>query len=70
MKFKIAEIFEMSPDWVFARTNSAGTRSTMRLERSAKRGNQELFIFHKEKDGKFKIARYREALPRGATDSL
>jgi hypothetical protein len=42
----------------------------MRLGAVSKEGNQEHFIFHKEKDGKFKIARYREALPRGATGSL
>jgi len=58
VKFRIAEIVEMSPDWVFARTNSAGTTLNHATGGISKEGNQELFIFHKEKDGKFRIARY------------
>ena len=58
VKFKIAEIVEMSPDWVFARTNSAGTTLNHATGAISNEGNQELFIFHKEKDGKFRIARY------------
>ncbi len=58
VKFNIVEIVEMSPEWVFARTNSAGTTLNHATGATSKEGNQELFIFHKEKDGKFKIARY------------
>ena len=58
VKFKIAEIVEMSADWVFARTNSAGTTLNHVSGAISQEGNQELFIFHKEKDGKFRIARY------------
>jgi uncharacterized protein (TIGR02246 family) len=58
VKFTVAEIVEMSPEWVFARTNSAGTTLNHATGTTSKEGNQELFIFHKEKDGKFKIARY------------
>jgi uncharacterized protein (TIGR02246 family) len=58
VQFRIAEIVEMSPDWVFARTNSAGTMLNHATGAISKEGNQELFIFHKEKDGKFRIARY------------
>ena len=58
VKFQIAEIVEMIPDWVFARTNSAGTTLNHATGAISKEGNQELFIFHKEKDGKFRIARY------------
>jgi hypothetical protein len=58
VKFRIAEIVEMSPDWVFARTNSAGTTLNHATGTISNEGNQELFIFHKEKDGKFRIARY------------
>jgi uncharacterized protein (TIGR02246 family) len=58
VKFSVAEMVEMSPDWVFARTNSAGTTLNHATGTTSKEGNQELFIFHKEKDGKFKIARY------------
>jgi len=58
VKFQIAEIVEMIPDWVFARTNSAGTTLNHATGAISKEGNQELFIFRKEKDGKFRIARY------------
>jgi uncharacterized protein (TIGR02246 family) len=58
VKFNVAEIIEMSPDWVFARTNSEGTTLTHATGKTSKEANQELFIFHKEKDGKFRIARY------------
>lgn len=58
VKFNVVEIVEMSPEWVFARTNSAGTTLNHATNEVSKEGNQELFIFHKEKDGKFKIARY------------
>jgi uncharacterized protein (TIGR02246 family) len=58
VKFDVGEVVEMSPEWVFARTNSAGTTLNHATGATRKEGNQELFIFHKEKDGKFKIARY------------
>ena len=58
VKFRIAEIVEMSPDWVFARTNSAGTTLSHFNGAISSEGNQELFIFRKETDGKFRIARY------------
>jgi len=58
VKFNVAEIVEMSPDWVFARTNSAGTTLTHATGRTSTEGNQELFIFRKDRDGKFRIARY------------
>jgi uncharacterized protein (TIGR02246 family) len=58
VKFNIAEIIEMSSEWVFARTNSEGTTLTHATGKTSNEANQELFIFHKEKDGKFKIARY------------
>jgi uncharacterized protein (TIGR02246 family) len=58
VKFNIAEIIEISPEWVFARTNSEGTTLTHATGKTSKEANQELFIFQKEKDGKFRIARY------------
>lgn len=58
VKFNIAEIIEMSPEWVFARTNSAGTTLNHATGKTSAEGNQELFIFRKDRDGKFKIARY------------
>jgi uncharacterized protein (TIGR02246 family) len=58
VKFDIAEIVELSPDWVFARTNSGGTTLNHATGATTSEGNQELFIFRKDGDGKFKIARY------------
>jgi uncharacterized protein (TIGR02246 family) len=58
VKFNIEEIVEMSPDWAFARTNSAGTTLTHATGKTSAEGNQELFIFRKDHDGKFRIARY------------
>jgi uncharacterized protein (TIGR02246 family) len=58
VKFDIAEIVEMSPEWVFARTNSAGNTLNHATGKTSAEGNQELFIFRKDSDGKFKIARY------------
>jgi uncharacterized protein (TIGR02246 family) len=58
VKFNVAEIVEMSPGWVFARTNSVGTTLNHATGATTAEANQELFIFRKEQDGKFKIARY------------
>jgi uncharacterized protein (TIGR02246 family) len=58
VKFKVAEIVEMNPEWVFARTNSAGTTLNHATGATSSEGNQELFIFRRGRDGKFKIARY------------
>jgi uncharacterized protein (TIGR02246 family) len=58
VKFNIAEIVELSPNWVFARTNSAGTTLNHATGAITSEGNQELFIFRMDRDGKFKIARY------------
>jgi uncharacterized protein (TIGR02246 family) len=58
VKFNIAEIVEMSPEWVFARTNSVGTTVTHATGGTSAEGNQELFIFRRGGDGKFRIARY------------
>jgi uncharacterized protein (TIGR02246 family) len=58
VKFDIAEIAELSSEWVFARTNSVGTTLNLATGATTAEGNQELFIFRKDRDGKFKIARY------------
>jgi uncharacterized protein (TIGR02246 family) len=58
VKFTIAEIVEMTPGWAFARTNSAGTTTIHETGAKNAEGNQELFIFKKEADGDWKIARY------------
>jgi uncharacterized protein (TIGR02246 family) len=58
VKFTIAEIVELAPDWAFARTNSAGTTLDHVTGSKSAEGNQELFIFEKDRDDSWKIARY------------
>jgi uncharacterized protein (TIGR02246 family) len=58
VKFNVAEIVEMAPGWVFARTNSAGTVIVNATGARSAEANQELFIFRTGTDGKWKIARY------------
>jgi uncharacterized protein (TIGR02246 family) len=57
VKFTTAEITAMSPEWAFARTNSAGTTTDHKTGAVTAEANQELFIF-KNVDGSWKIARY------------
>jgi uncharacterized protein (TIGR02246 family) len=58
VKFTIAEIVEVGPGWAFARTNSAGTTRGHATGRKSAEGNQKLFVFHQDRDGAWKIARY------------
>jgi uncharacterized protein (TIGR02246 family) len=58
VKFSVAEVVEMAPHWVFARTNSAGTTTINATGAKSAEANQELFIFRKGRDGSWKIARY------------
>jgi uncharacterized protein (TIGR02246 family) len=58
VKFTIAEIVEVGSGWAFARTNSAGTTTDHATGGKSSEGNQELFIFRKDQDGAWKIARY------------
>jgi uncharacterized protein (TIGR02246 family) len=58
VRFNIAEVVEMAPNWVFARTNSAGTTTINATGAKSAEANQELFIFGKGGDGNWKIARY------------
>jgi uncharacterized protein (TIGR02246 family) len=57
VKFDVAEVVEMAPNWVFARTNSAGTVKGHATGAGGPEANQELFLFQKI-DGAWKIARY------------
>jgi uncharacterized protein (TIGR02246 family) len=58
VKFTVAELVMMSPEWAFVRTNSAGTNKINATGAVGAEGNQELFIFKKGVDGKWRIARY------------
>jgi uncharacterized protein (TIGR02246 family) len=57
VKFAIAEIKQVDPDWAFARTNSAGTVRVSATGQSSPEANQELFVFQKV-GSDWKIARY------------
>jgi uncharacterized protein (TIGR02246 family) len=57
VKFNVAEVVEMAPHWIFARTSSAGTVKVHATGASGPEANQELFLFQKI-DGAWKIARY------------
>jgi len=58
VKFNVAEVVELAPNWAFARTNSAGTVAVNATGAKSAEANQELFIFKKGADGRWKIARY------------
>ena len=55
--FAIAEVRELAPEWVMARTNSAGTVTVHATGESSAEANQELFVFQKIASA-WKIARY------------
>ena len=57
VQFNVAEVVEMAPNWVFARTNSAGTVKVHATGAGGPEANQELFLFQKI-GGAWKIARY------------
>lgn len=58
VEFEIDEIVQLSPNWIFARTQSTGSVLIKAAGVEAGEGNQELFIFRKDSDGEWKIARY------------
>ena len=58
VRFTIAELNVMAPSWAYVRTNSAGTTDHHSTGRTTAEANQELFIFKKGDDGKWRIARY------------
>ena len=58
VKFTIHEIVLMSPEWAFVRTDSAGTNKFNATGAIGAEGRKDLFIFHKDADGAWKIARY------------
>jgi uncharacterized protein (TIGR02246 family) len=58
VRFTIAELVVMAPGWAFVRTNSAGTTGHASTGRTTAEANQELFIFRKDGDEKWRIARY------------
>ena len=57
VKFAVQEVKQLAPDWVMARTNSAGTVKVHASGATSAEANQELFLFEKV-NGSWKIARY------------
>jgi uncharacterized protein (TIGR02246 family) len=58
VKFNVAELVVMAPAWAYVRTNSAGTTLHHSTGKTLAEANQELFIFKRGDDGKWRIARY------------
>lgn len=58
VRFDIAEIVQVAPDWAFARTNSTGTVTILANGQTLAEANQELFVMHKLGSSEWKIARY------------
>jgi uncharacterized protein (TIGR02246 family) len=58
LKFTVAEVVQVAPNWAFARTSSTGTVTVNATGAKSAEANQELFIFKKGADGEWKIARY------------
>ncbi len=57
VKFEIAEVLQVAPDWAIARTNSTGTVKVHATGSEGLEANQELFALQKL-EGAWKIARY------------
>jgi uncharacterized protein (TIGR02246 family) len=58
VEFTIVEVVVMAPQWAFVRTNSTGTQKINATGATSPEANQELFIFKKGEDDKWRIARY------------
>jgi uncharacterized protein (TIGR02246 family) len=57
VEFQIAEVRQLAPDWVLARTNSSGRVTVHATGKSGAEANQELFVFQRIGTD-WKIARY------------
>jgi uncharacterized protein (TIGR02246 family) len=57
VKFEIAEVRELAPEWAMARTNSKGTVNVHATGETNPEANKELFLFQKVGNS-WKIARY------------
>jgi uncharacterized protein (TIGR02246 family) len=58
VRFTVDEVMQVSPSWAFARTQSEGFVTVNATGDKAPEGNQELFVFEKQENGEWKIARY------------
>jgi len=58
VEFTVDEIIQVAPDWAFARTRSEGFVTINATGDKGPEANQELFVFQKQDDDTWKIARY------------
>ena len=58
MHTKIEELVEMSPEWAFVRTESAGMFIPVKTGQASPATFHEVFILRKTSDAKWRIARY------------
>ncbi len=58
MHTKIEELVQMSPEWAFVRTESAGMMTPVRTGQASPATFHEVFILRKTSDVKWRIARY------------
>ncbi len=56
--FTVDEVLQVAPEWAFARTRSTGFVTINVTGDKGPEANQELFVFHKQDDGKWQIAQY------------
>lgn len=58
VQFTLDEVLQVSPQWAFARTRSEGFVTVNATGDKGPEANQELFVFEKQDNGDWKIARY------------
>ncbi len=58
ISFTIDEVIQVAPKWAFARTRSEGVVTVNATGDKVPEANQELFVFQKQEDGNWRIARY------------
>ncbi len=58
IEFTVDEVFQVAPEWAIARTRSEGFVTVNATGNKGPEANQELFVFQKQDDGQWKIARY------------
>jgi uncharacterized protein (TIGR02246 family) len=54
----VAEVVQVAPNWAFVRTSSNGHVTVNAIKQRVPDANHELFIFQKDDDDAWKIARY------------
>lgn len=58
ISFTVDEVLQLAPQWALARTRSEGVVTINATGDKVPEANQELFVFQKQEDGDWRIARY------------